>query len=124
MKIQIRTDNNIHVHDHRAIELEDIVKNALRHCSNHITRVEIHLSDINGGKPGQQDKCCMMEARLEHRQPMAVTENADTVGASVTGAADKLARLVKSTLGRAAANRPAAPSPQPEPAQPESDLEE
>ncbi len=109
MKIQIRTDNNIHVHDHRAIELEDIVKNALRHCSSQITRVEIHLSDVNGGKPGQQDKSCIMEARLEHRQPMAVTELADTVGASVTGAAEKLARLVKSTLGRAAANRPAAP---------------
>lgn len=110
MQIQIRTDNNIHVHDHRAIELEAIVKHALRHCSNHITRVEIHLSDVNGGKPGQQDKSCMMEARLEHRQPMAVTEQADTVGGSVAGAGEKLARLVKSTLGRAANNRPAPPA--------------
>jgi hypothetical protein len=110
LQIQIRTDNNIHVHDHRATELEAIVKHALRHCSNHITRVEIHLSDVNGGKPGQQDKNCVMEARLEHRQPMAVSELADTVGESVTGAAEKLARLVKSTLGRAADSRPAAPT--------------
>lgn len=118
MQIQIRTDNNIHVHDHRATELEAIVSKALRHCSNHITRVEIHISDVNGGKPGKQDKSCMMEARLEHRQPMAVTNLADTVGESVSGAAEKLARLVKSTLGRAADNRPATP------VQPASDVEE
>ncbi len=118
MQIQIRTDNNIHVHDHRATELEAVVKHALRHCSNHITRIEIHLSDVNGSKAGQQDKSCMMEARLERRQPMAVTEHANTVGESVAGAAEKLARLVKSTLGRAADKRPASP------AQPASDPEE
>lgn len=110
MQIQIRTDNNIHVHDHRATELEAIVTKALRHCSNHITRVEIHLSDVNGSKPGKLDKSCVMEARMEHRQPVAVTDMSDTVGGSVTGAAEKLARLVKSTLGRAADNRPAPPA--------------
>ena len=115
MQIQIRSDNHIHVHDDRAVELEDIVKKALRHCSSHITRVEMHLSDENGGKHGPNDKCCVMEARLEHQQPMAVTEHADTVGASVSGAADKLARKVKHTLERKAASRPAAPAPPDEP---------
>jgi hypothetical protein len=124
LKIQIRTDNNIHVHEDRAIELEGIVKNALRHCSSHITRVEVHLSGVSGGKPGQKDKTCVMEARLEHRQPMAVTELAETVSASVTGAGDKLARLVKSTLGRAAANRPAQPDAEPGMTPVESDIEE
>jgi len=109
LQILIRTDNNIHVHDTRATELESIVKHSLRHCSQHITRVELHLSDINGIKAGQQDKCCMMEVRLEGRQPMAVTEQARTVGESVTGAAEKLARLVKSTLERAADRRPPPP---------------
>jgi len=109
VQIQIRTDNNIHVNDDRGVELEAIVKHALRHCSNHITRVEVHLSDVNAGKHSQDDKACTMEARLEHRQPMAVSHNADTVGASVSGASDKLARAVKSTLERAADKRPAAP---------------
>lgn len=112
LQIQIRTDNHIHVHDNRAAELESIVKHALRHCSQHITRVEMHLSDINGIKAGQPDKSCVMEVRLEHRQPMAVTEVAETVGGSVTGAAEKLARLVKSTLERAADRRPPAPAPE------------
>lgn len=114
MQIQIRTDNHIHVHDTRATELEDIVKHALRHCSQHVTRVELHLSDNIGTKPGQQDKCCAMEVRLEGRQPMAVTEHSETVGGSVTGASEKLARMVKSTLARAADRRPPAPAAEPE----------
>lgn len=109
LQIQIRTDNHIHVHDTRATELEAIVKHALRHCSQHITRVELHLSNINGAKAGQLDKSCVMEVRLEGYQPMAVTEHAQTVGESVTGAGEKLARLVKSTLDRAADRRPPAP---------------
>jgi len=51
---------------------------------------------------------------------MAVTEHHETVGGSVTGAAEKLARMVKSTLGRAADNRPAAPAPEQSPDQPET----
>ena len=42
----------------------------------------------------------MMEARLEGRQPIAVTNEAATVDRAVDGAADKLNRLIESTLGR------------------------
>lgn len=36
-----------------------------------ISRVEVHLSDEDGKKGGQNDKRCMMEARLDGRQPAA-----------------------------------------------------
>jgi hypothetical protein len=42
----------------------------------------------------------MMEARLEGRQPVAVTDHAATLEEAVHGAAHKLARLLDSTLGR------------------------
>jgi ribosome-associated translation inhibitor RaiA len=42
----------------------------------------------------------MMEARLEGRQPIAVTDEAATVELAVNGAADKLARLIEHTLGK------------------------
>jgi len=42
----------------------------------------------------------VMEARLEGRQPVAVTHHAPTVDQAVDGAAAKLARLIESTLGR------------------------
>jgi hypothetical protein len=41
-----------------------------------------------------------MEARLEGRQPTAVTHEAESLDDAVSGAADKLKRVIESTLGR------------------------
>jgi ribosome-associated translation inhibitor RaiA len=77
------------------------VESALNRFSDHITRVEVHLSDENSEKKGgEHDMRCVMEARLEGRQPIAVTHQAATVDEAVDGAADKLTRLIESTLGR------------------------
>ncbi|MCX6168410.1 MAG: HPF/RaiA family ribosome-associated protein [Ignavibacteriales bacterium] len=100
MQIQINTDNNIKVHKAFAVQINGVVESALSRLSDNITRVEIHLSDENGEKSGQDDKRCVMEARLEKRQPIAVTHNAATVDQAVNGAADKLVRLIESLLGR------------------------
>jgi len=100
MQIQINTDRNIEGHETLAAQVRGVVENALSRLSDRITRVEVHLSDESGRKSGQNDKRCMMEARLEGRQPIAVTHQAATVDHAVDGAADKLARLIESTLGR------------------------
>jgi ribosome-associated translation inhibitor RaiA len=77
------------------------VESALSRFSDHITRVEVHLNDENSDKKGGNDDMrCMMEARLEGRQPITVTHQAATLDQAVDGAADKLAGLIESTLGR------------------------
>jgi phage I-like protein len=50
----------------------------------------VHVSDENGSKIGQNDKRCMLEARLENRQPIAVTSHANTLEKAVNDALDKL----------------------------------
>ena len=100
MQIQINTGHNIEGHEALSAHVSDVVKNALARLSDHITRVEVHLSDESSHKTSQNDKRCMMEARLEGHQPIAVTHQAATVDQAVDGAADKLARLIESTLGR------------------------
>ncbi len=101
MQIQINTDHNIDGHEALAAHVSGIVENALSQISEHITRVEVHLSDENiDKKHGNIDMRCMMEARLEGRQPVAVTHHDQTVCQAVEGAADKLHRLIDSTLGR------------------------
>lgn len=100
MQIQINTDRNIEGHETLAAQVRGVVENALSRLSDRITRVEVHLSDESGRKSGQNDKRCMMEARLEGRQPMAVTHTAASLDQAVDGAADKLARMIESTLGR------------------------
>ena len=101
MQIQINTDGNIESHEALAAQVSSVVESALSRLSDHITRVEVHLSDENSNKKGGNDDIrCMMEARLEGRQPLAVTHQAATLDQAVDGAADKLTRLIESTLGR------------------------
>jgi ribosome-associated translation inhibitor RaiA len=100
MKIQVNTDHNIHAHEATIEQVEATVESMLGHLAEHITRVEIHLSDENAKKGGSTDKRCMMEARLEKHQPIAVTEVASSLDEAVEGAAEKLKRLLDHTLGR------------------------
>lgn len=100
MHIQINTDSNIEGREDFAIHVKAVVESALSRLSDRITRVEVHLSDQNSDKSGQDDKRCMMEARLEGRQPTAVTHQAASLDDAVDGAADKLKRSLESTLGR------------------------
>lgn len=101
MQIQINTDHNIEGHEAMAAHVSSIVESALSQVCDHITRVEVHLSNENSGKKhGNDDIRCMMEARIEGRQPVAVTHHAEALHPAVDGAADKLCRLIDSTLGR------------------------
>ncbi len=100
MQIQIHADHNIEGHQALTDHVIGVVERTLNRVSEHITRVEVHLSDVNGDKSGPNDKRCVMEARLEGRQPVAVTHQAATLDQAVNDAADKLTRLIESTLGR------------------------
>lgn len=104
MLIQINTDHNIDGHAALKDHVTDVVETALSALSEHITRIEVHLSDENGAtkdqKGGLGDKRCVMEARLEGYHPLAVTAHAHSLHQSIDSAADKLTRLVESTLGR------------------------
>jgi ribosome-associated translation inhibitor RaiA len=101
MQIQVNTDHNIEGHEALAARIKGVVQNVLDKVSNHITRVEVHVTDENSDKKGGKNGMrCVMEARLERHQPVAVTHEAMTLDQAVDGAADKLNRLVENTLGR------------------------
>ena len=126
MQIQVNTDRHISGNETRSAEVRGTLESALSRHSDHITRVEVHLSDENSpAKGGGNDIRCVLEARLEHHQPMAVRHQAATVGEAVDGAADKLMKMIDSTLGRLRDQRrkgvdPAPPDmTPPEPALPE-----
>ncbi|MDH4369745.1 MAG: HPF/RaiA family ribosome-associated protein [Nitrospira sp.] len=101
MQIQINTDRNIEGREALVTQVSGVVESALSRFSDHITRVELHLSDENSDKKGGiDDMRCMMEARLEGHQPIAATHQAATLDQAIDGAAGKLTRLIESTLGR------------------------
>lgn len=104
MKIQVNTDAHIDGHEALVEGVNRTVSHVLHRFQDHVTRVEVHLSDQNGDKSGAPDKRCVMEARLEGRQPVAATDVAASQDQAVRGAVEKLARLIDSQLGRASSN--------------------
>ena len=100
MKIQVNTDANIPGHAARVEGVTRTVEHALARFAEIITRVEVYLSDENSGKTGKNDQRCVLEARLQGRSPVAVTEHADSQGQAITGATEKMVRLLEHTLGR------------------------
>jgi ribosome-associated translation inhibitor RaiA len=100
MQIQVNTDDNIEGREKFAAHVRNVVENTLSRFNKRITRVEVHLSDQNGNKSGRDNKRCMMEARLQGRQPTAVTQQASTMDQAVDAAADRLQRSLERELGR------------------------
>lgn len=102
MQVQINTDSSTAGDEASAARMRDAVEEALSRVRDAVTRVEVHLSDQDGSaRSTTQEMRCMIEARLEGREPLAVTHSAATVDRAIEGAAGKLARVIQRTLGRA-----------------------
>ena len=101
MQIQIHTGHNIEGHEALATQVSGVVEESLSRFSDRITHVNVHLSDVNSDtKGGDNDMRCVIEARLEGLQPLAVTNQAATLDQAVDGAAEEVTHLIEHTLGR------------------------
>jgi len=100
MKIQLNSDASIHGNEALSAHLSTSLEGALERFKEEITRVDVHLSDRRGGKDGPHYQRCMLEASLEGRQPVAVMDHAPTMEQAIQGAAQKLARMLGSRIGR------------------------
>ncbi len=101
MQVQVNTDDHIHGGESLAQWVTDEAKTRLARFQDHVTRLEVFLSDLDAGKSGSQDKRCRIEARVTGRQPVTVTHEADKMANAFIGATDKLARALDTDLGRA-----------------------
>lgn len=100
MQIQLNTDGNVQGNDSLAAWVDSELQEKLRRFGDHITRVEVHLSDASATRVGAADKRCTLEARMGGRQPVAVSHDAAKVGEAVHGAVDKLIHKLDAVLGR------------------------
>jgi len=100
MEIQINTGHFIKAHDALIEQIKNSVMNSLNRLSDHISRVEVHLSDEDGNKNGKNDKRCVIEARLKGRKPIAVTHNSEILDLAVEGAINKIISMIDSIIGQ------------------------
>ena len=101
MQVQLNTDNRVQGAESLGVWAEKELKDKLVRFRDQITRIEVHLSDVNGERVGGDEKRCLLEARITGRAPVAVSHNAPKVADALHGAADKLLRMLDSTLGKA-----------------------
>ena len=100
MQIQVNSDSSVAVHAKLSQLVESTVHRSLKRFGDRITRVEVHLSDVNAHKAGPADKRCLMEARPAGLDPVAASEQAATFEDAIKGAAQKLKRLLDGSFGR------------------------
>lgn len=99
MQVQVNHDNHVRLAEDTAERLSRTVEDSLSKFADRITRVEMHLGDLNGGKGGK-DKRCMIEARMSNLPPIAVTHHAETVQLAIDGALEKLDHAIGHAVGK------------------------
>lgn len=100
MHIQVNSDRNIEGGQEMTRQIVSELETALDRFSERITRVEVHLNDVNGPRSVGPDKRCLREARLSGIQPIVVSHQAATLADAIDGATDKLVKSLDRTLGK------------------------
>jgi ribosome-associated translation inhibitor RaiA len=101
MHIQVNTDRNTEGSEKLSQYVEETVEHTLNRFSDRITRVEVFLSDQNSSqKGGDNDKRCVMEARLAGLQPITVSDDSATYDQALDGAVKKMRKTLSRTLER------------------------
>ena len=100
MLIEVRTDGNIKGSEQLSDHVKALLHTALNRVDDRMRRVDVHLSDAIGHKPGHDDKCCMIEARRDGREPIVVTHLESTLDKAIHGAIQNLRKTVDSALGK------------------------
>ena len=101
MQVLLHSDPNTDGGHLMAEHLTTVVRDALGRFGDRITRVEAHLSDVNGqAKTGSQAIHCTMEARLIGLDNIVVKEHADSAHQAIDGAVRKLKRAADTEFAK------------------------
>lgn len=98
MQIQFNTDSTIEGHERMQTHFRGVISESFKRFEDKITRVEIHVGDENNEKFGVDDKRCLIEVRLAGKNPLAVTNHDSTIEKAISGATDKMKKLLTSTF--------------------------
>lgn len=100
MQIQFNTDSTIEGHERMQAHFTTVIAEHFKRFEDKITRVEVHVGDENNEKFGLDDKRCLIEVRLAGKNPVAVTNHADTIEKAISGATDKMKKVLHTTFDK------------------------
>ncbi|MEZ5417218.1 MAG: hypothetical protein R2708_07740 [Vicinamibacterales bacterium] len=100
MTIQVNSDKTVAMDASLVRFVKDEVDRILETASAKLTRVEVHLSDVNSRRTGPPDKRCLVEARPAGARPITTTATAKRFDAAIGSALKKMRRALSSMFAR------------------------
>jgi hypothetical protein len=100
VKILVNSDKNISTDRGVIGFVEAEVTRGLKRFARRLTRVEVHLSDVNSHKFGTHDKRCMIEVRPAGSRAKTATVSAATLKEALAGALKKMRNSLETKFGR------------------------
>lgn len=103
MLIQINRDNQTLPNEAPVEEIRQLIEGRISRVSDRLTRVEVHVGDVNASRGGTHDRKCTVELRAENMRPVAGTAEAPTIEAAVRAATDKALHAYDNAVGKLSA---------------------
>ena len=100
MKVQVNTSNDIENKETLERWASEFLNEQLARFNQDITSIEVQMTDENHAARGGVDKRCMLEARVNGRAPIAVTNYGADQNLAFRGAADKLGNALDHAFGK------------------------
>jgi len=100
VQFQFNSDNQTSGDSDMAARVEEIIRARLARIEDRLTRVEVHVGDVNGPRGGGGDKRCAVEVRPAGMAPISASDQAASIEAAVAGAADKVLTAFDRQVGK------------------------
>ena len=100
MQVQVNFGDNVTGREDMEREIALMLEGELDRYADQITRIEVHLSDNNADKLGDDDKRCLLEARVAGHGQLTASHQTGDMRSAIDGAIEKLLRVLDSSLGK------------------------
>ncbi|GAB2485699.1 MAG: HPF/RaiA family ribosome-associated protein [Comamonas sp.] len=100
MQVQVHADDHVQGGESLAHWVQEEVGGKLSRFREHLTRVDVYLTDVDAIKSGGKGKRCVLETRPAGRQPLAVNAEAEKVAQAFSGALEKLQHALETDLAK------------------------
>ncbi len=100
MIVEVNTDRHIESSERLIDYCKSTLEAELDRFSENITRIDVHFSDQNAEKGGDDDKRCLIEVRLKGLKPVTTSNNASNIDDALSGAIDKMVTVLDTALAK------------------------
>ncbi|WP_425400540.1 hypothetical protein [Aeoliella sp.] len=106
MQININSDSHIDVQSESVEKWRDEIAESLARFGDWLTRVEVHLNDVNSQAKGGPDAIrCLMEARPAGMSPVSIDVRAGTVEQALAQGTSTLERRLGTIVDKSRTER-------------------